>query len=125
MAKETKKNGIEIPPELLGKYLDEPVNGEREDKPEMSALAKKIAQRTGELVLNSFDSAAKENDLPGMGGVPVEDYTKLGVLWLEDVLPADALEKSPKYAFLIVSTGILANNGIAYARNENRKKDNA
>ena len=120
------KNAIEIPPHLLSKFSNEQIT---EDEPAidgnpMDGFVTDMAERSLAKLAGVFDETMKERGGVGLAGISEDDFARVGVIALEDIIPREVLENSPKATFATMCVYIGAANGVAIKRS-NKKKEQA
>jgi len=122
MDKEQEKNGLKIPE----RFLREPSSVEVDDTETAAPLdgfVSDLAEKSLSKFAGVFDEVMKERGGVGLAGVSEDDFAKLGYVALEDMVPKEVLENSPKAAFAVMCTYIGAANGIAMKRNKKQEPE--
>jgi hypothetical protein len=120
-----EKNGIKIPDHLLDGAVNEQMTEPEVDSP-LDGFVTDFAEKSISKLAGVFDETMKERGGVGLAGVDQHEFAKLGVVALEDMIPKEVLENSPKAAFGTMCVYIGAANAIAIKRNKNNqpKEDN-
>jgi len=123
MDKEQEKNGLKIP----DRFLREPEQievDENEATAPFDGFVSDLAEKSLSKFAGVFDEVMKERGGVGLADVNEDDFAKFGYVALEDMVPKEVLENSPKAAFGIMCTYIGAANAIAIKRsNSNKSKE--
>ena len=123
---QSQKDAIKIPNHLLDGAINEQVNAE--DGPEtearpMDGFVTDLAEKSVEKLAGAFDEVMREKGGVGLAGISEKDFAKLGVVALEDMIPKEVLENSPKAAFGVMCTYIAGANAVAIKRNKAKQPE--
>jgi len=122
MDKEQEKSGLKIPERFLRNPSSVEVD-ETETAAPLDGFVSDLAEKSLSKFAGVFNEVMKERGGVGLAGVSEDDFAKLGYVALEDMVPKEVLENSPKAAFSVMCTYIGAANAIAIKRGNNSKSN--